>query len=249
MLMNTRRRMLGLLAAAFGASRLLPPIGPAFAKPAQCFAKQAFGEWTALATQTQAGARMGEVTFTNADNCNLRAEIQVSANFESKLVVYGDPDTMPLPKDFLIKPDNRLVVRKADGTAVMDEQLCGVCNEIHDEKVTVILPLALAPLLREGPSVEIALKLGEQEECRFTLDGEVLRKALDWATERRQAHAEDYQAQKCTATDQECFITTACCELLGLPDNCFELRLLRRYRDRVLARLPGGREKIALYYR
>ncbi|HBH40699.1 MAG TPA: hypothetical protein DDW26_02140, partial [Rhizobiales bacterium] len=40
----------------------------------------------------------------------------------------------------------------------------------------------------------------------------------------------------------------ACCEVLGLDEDCFELRALRRYRDRVLASRPGGRAAIALYY-
>lgn len=46
----------------------------------------------------------------------------------------------------------------------------------------------------------------------------------------------------------DCFLTGACCELGGLDDDCFELRTLRRFRDETLARMPGGREEIALYY-
>jgi hypothetical protein len=45
-----------------------------------------------------------------------------------------------------------------------------------------------------------------------------------------------------------CFLTTACCELVGLPDDCFELTVLRRFRDKALARMPGGTRDIALYY-
>ncbi len=48
--------------------------------------------------------------------------------------------------------------------------------------------------------------------------------------------------------DSNCFLTTACCELVGLTDDCFELRALRRFRDQVLARTPEGRRDIALYY-
>jgi hypothetical protein len=51
-----------------------------------------------------------------------------------------------------------------------------------------------------------------------------------------------------TTTETNCFLTTACCELVGLPDDCFELRALRRFRDDVLAATPGGRADIALYY-
>jgi hypothetical protein len=53
--------------------------------------------------------------------------------------------------------------------------------------------------------------------------------------------------EKCTPPEG-CFITTACCEALGLADDCFELRTLRRYRDDVLANRPGGVADIAAYY-
>jgi hypothetical protein len=45
-----------------------------------------------------------------------------------------------------------------------------------------------------------------------------------------------------------CFLTTACCDMAGLADDCFELRVLRQFRDTVLSRMPGGREEIELYY-
>jgi hypothetical protein len=45
-----------------------------------------------------------------------------------------------------------------------------------------------------------------------------------------------------------CFLTTACCEAIGLPDDCFELATLRRYRDEVLAHMPGGPREIERYY-
>jgi len=72
MLLNTRRRMLGLLAAAIGAPRLVQLIPSAFAaeteqKPAskkpECFALQAFGDWKGTVTNTQAGARIGQDGF------------------------------------------------------------------------------------------------------------------------------------------------------------------------------------------
>jgi hypothetical protein len=46
-----------------------------------------------------------------------------------------------------------------------------------------------------------------------------------------------------------CFLTTAACEVVGLPDDCWELRTLRRFRDRAMPRLPSGAEDIARYYR
>jgi hypothetical protein len=93
----------------------------------------------------------------------------------------------------------------------------------------------------------MAVKLGDKEECRFKLDCETLRKGLDWASERKTALAAQYGEDKCTPPEG-CFITTACCEVLGLDDDCFELRALRRYRDHVLAKQPGGAAAVALYY-
>lgn len=45
-----------------------------------------------------------------------------------------------------------------------------------------------------------------------------------------------------------CYITTAVCEALGLPDDCETLALLRAFRDTVLARTEEGRQEIAQYY-
>jgi hypothetical protein len=247
MLLNTRRRALGLLLAA-GAAMRLPAVPAAFAataKKKECFESESFGPWKGQASNAQAGARISEVTFTKP--CDLRVEAQVAASFEAKLVVYGDPDDAPLPRKFLIKPENRLIVRDASGKTAVDEPLCGNCTDIFDDKVSIVLPLAAAPLLREEKTIEIAIKLAEKDECSFKLDCERLRAALDWASQRKEALAKLAEENQCTPPEG-CFITTACCELLGLGENCFELTALRHYRDTVLARQLGGAGEIAVYY-
>ena len=45
-----------------------------------------------------------------------------------------------------------------------------------------------------------------------------------------------------------CYITTAVCESFGKADNCYELTLLRDYRDTYLASLPDGEALIEEYY-
>ena len=45
-----------------------------------------------------------------------------------------------------------------------------------------------------------------------------------------------------------CFLTSACVEAKGLPDDCRELTVLRRFREGYLRSLPGGQEEIAEYY-
>lgn len=45
-----------------------------------------------------------------------------------------------------------------------------------------------------------------------------------------------------------CFLTSACVEAKGLPDDCRELTVLRRFRESYLRTLPEGRDEIAEYY-
>lgn len=45
-----------------------------------------------------------------------------------------------------------------------------------------------------------------------------------------------------------CFITTAACEYFGKPDDCYELTMLREFRDGWLAHQPGGEALIREYY-
>ncbi|XCP83661.1 CFI-box-CTERM domain-containing protein [Roseburia hominis] len=45
-----------------------------------------------------------------------------------------------------------------------------------------------------------------------------------------------------------CYITTAVCESLGKPDDCYELNLLREYRDGYLAGSKDGYRVIHEYY-
>jgi len=46
-----------------------------------------------------------------------------------------------------------------------------------------------------------------------------------------------------------CFLTTATVETIGLSDDCWELQAMRKFRDGWLAKQPGGKAKIAAYYK
>jgi len=69
------------------------------------------------------------------------------------------------------------------------------------------------------------------------------------AGEKNRERAESaLKANKCEMPSGSCFLTTASCDLLGRPDDCWELETLRAYRDDVLARSSRGREYIQEYY-
>ena len=46
-----------------------------------------------------------------------------------------------------------------------------------------------------------------------------------------------------------CYLTTACVEYYGLPDDCMELTTLRHFRDSYMAETAEGRLDIAEYYK
>jgi len=54
---------------------------------------------------------------------------------------------------------------------------------------------------------------------------------------------------KVEETNTGCIITTACAEMLGLPDNCDELQTLRDFRDNYLMNTLNGRIAVDLYYK
>jgi hypothetical protein len=51
------------------------------------------------------------------------------------------------------------------------------------------------------------------------------------------------------ARNRRCYITTACVEARGLPDDCEELTVLRAFRDDYLLKKANGKQLVGLYYR
>lgn len=58
-----------------------------------------------------------------------------------------------------------------------------------------------------------------------------------------------YKAEGSSSSSSSgCFLTSACVEAKGLPDDCRELTTLRRYRDEYLAKQDCGQCEINHYY-
>jgi hypothetical protein len=73
------------------------------------------------------------------------------------------------------------------------------------------------------------------------------------STEGQVASAEIAQANATARSASSgggfCYITTAVCSTLGLPDDCYTLRMLRRFRDTYMQATEIRRDFIARYYR
>ena len=50
------------------------------------------------------------------------------------------------------------------------------------------------------------------------------------------------------AKDSNCFITTACVKYYGLSDECYQLKILRKFRDGYLSESPKNKILIEQYY-
>lgn len=61
-------------------------------------------------------------------------------------------------------------------------------------------------------------------------------------------HYEDCPRYKAEHSSGGCFLTSACVEAKGLPDDCYELTTLRMFRDEYLAKQECGKCEIAHYY-
>ena len=64
---------------------------------------------------------------------------------------------------------------------------------------------------------------------------------------RRSGGVGGYDTKPRSRKKPDCFITTACAEARGLPDDCEQLRVLRAFRDGYVADLPDGAEVLAEY--
>jgi len=58
---------------------------------------------------------------------------------------------------------------------------------------------------------------------------------------------DDYTREE-AAMGEPCYLTTACTNFMELPDNCLELNVLRKFRDKILLSNQSGRRAVQEYY-
>ena len=76
-------------------------------------------------------------------------------------------------------------------------------------------------------------------------------KAVDSYTYYKYCRNYDYRdcpIYKHQSSSGGCYLTSACTAARGLPDDCHELQILRRFRDEWLKKQPDGILLIARYY-
>ncbi|MBQ7776014.1 MAG: hypothetical protein IJ379_08835 [Lachnospiraceae bacterium] len=61
-------------------------------------------------------------------------------------------------------------------------------------------------------------------------------------------HCNRWEAYDDSSSNSVCFLTTCCCKYKGLPDDCYELNIMRRFRDEVLLKSVSGKAIVEHYY-
>ncbi len=69
-----------------------------------------------------------------------------------------------------------------------------------------------------------------------------------WRAKRSDAGKSRPSKESSGGKKKGCFITTAACEIRGLPDDCAEMTTLRAFRDQVLIKTPDGAAIVEEYY-
>lgn len=84
----------------------------------------------------------------------------------------------------------------------------------------------------------------------FHLNLESLGVVKTWLVNSVDFMAKKHRKRECVPliSESDCFLTTATVGALGLSDECWELRALRRFRDRTLLLTAEGRRLVSDYY-
>ena len=104
--------------------------------------------------------------------------------------------------------------------------------------------------LQDVERIEFAIPRSEGENTVFaTLDPAAIRAVNDAAPELfKEAHQNLRASRGKPNYDAGCLLSTAACTIVGLPDEAWELRALRRFRDEYLALSPHA-AAVQQYYR
>ncbi len=177
----------------------LPPTGAESSLP-DCFDTKGFGPWTGQASDVTM-RRRAERCPRARSRLAVLLSIEVSSELDARIFWKGASPARPAGNRLAAPGQPLDRQRGPDGAVAANVPLCGNCTDIYDNTVSIVLPLATAPLLREKDSMEIVLHLADSpKECHYKLDCATMRKALDWALARRDELATERDNQKCAST-------------------------------------------------
>lgn len=85
----------------------------------------------------------------------------------------------------------------------------------------------------------------KEKEKKYTLDRDWVHKYC-WGY--NYSDCPYYKESEGGGSSSACFLTTACCKAMNLPDDCTELSTLRNFRDTYMLSFPAGQKDVEHYY-
>ena len=78
-------------------------------------------------------------------------------------------------------------------------------------------------------------------------ENDIVRKGIEEGYKQHESSSSS-SSDSSSSSSSLCYLTTACVNARGLPDNCLELNVLRKFRNRILLQNPIGKEAVKEYY-
>lgn len=120
--------------------------------------------------------------------------------------------------------------------SMIDQEKSKIKKENLQLNLNMITVIYIIPAIREAKSeqaIAFSELLCEKWNARF---------------KGNQIKPSDFQSIQEGFRSKLCYITTAVCESLHKPGDCYELTVLKQYRDDYLVKAQGGEELIENYY-
>jgi hypothetical protein len=247
-LVYSRRRLLAFAAFAIGWPRM-----PAAQQPTDQFNSiKDIGSWRVVSQYLNANAFLLDTAVVRNGAHVESAPPPNGGNAEFRIDYWGGegPRSGYFPELTINTVGNAMVGATRKARLLADDKEVGTWDVTVQQKIDLksVFGADLAGL-RSLKTLKVLMTFGSDEVVIYEVhlaDTDAVLNAM------RQGPDAFYRSQPHPPPGQTppggCFITAACCEIVGLRDDCFELASLRGFRDGPLAATAGGRRDIGIYY-
>lgn len=236
----------------------LPPCETEQSLPSGALMKASYGRGRSPSSEAldRFAVRLGRVSDDDqAPRTELRYRLgDRSLDITAVVRAAASPDLRPrangdsLERRFLWQDEVELRFELASAIDFFVLSVGGNSETISDR--TPIANDAIRTAVLGGQAFTLAKKSGDEvgRPVPVRLDARAL--AQDSLVARRAAEALLTRLidEQCAVPASGCYLTTAAVTAVGLADDCWELRALRRFRDTVMAGTASGRAMIRAYY-
>lgn len=105
---------------------------------------------------------------------------------------------------------------------------------------------------KAGKEGNFLTDLGKVAALPITQRAAIWEKGYDEGARHRGEESSDDETSSdnsSSSSDSSCYLTTACVNVMGLPNNCLELQVLRKFRNKILMPTSRGKKAVQEYHK